>query len=138
MVRTTEKKRLTFDDLVAGISSALVLRDIDLLENSDERLAHAFKKAADFLQEKAERYGLQIRFRIYPHQIHGDSETVNRGILQAAQDGLLVFPQPGRSLRFTMDKQMAQAVLSGLPGGPDLYKDASSVFFDSYSLYARR
>jgi hypothetical protein len=67
--------------------------------------------------EYAKQRGAELNFRIQLHPLHGDSETIHRGILCAAQTGIISLDSPGRIIRIKLTKDEADAILDNITGG---------------------
>jgi hypothetical protein len=72
----SEPQALTADEFFMGLFSALATRGRPAIsirmDRFDRILAHVFEE----LQRNADEENIDLRFRIRPHPIHGDSPTV--------------------------------------------------------------
>ena len=117
-METKEKTaRMTEIDFFIGIFAALSSRDRKtlLFNDSFERaMERVFRELTDYAKKK----GVELRFRIRLHPFHGDSQTIYRGILTAAQMGIIALDSPGnRIIRIRLTKERANAILGHVTGG---------------------
>lgn len=113
--------------------SALKLRGIETIDQKDDRLDRAFAKLSENeLADEAGQNNLDIRFRVRPHQIHGDSETVYNGILRAMQLGMVTKDSPGGDIRLKLTSEEAEHWIAEVPGSPDMYRRLAKRFMEYY------
>jgi len=127
--------RLTRNEFFCGFFAALALQGHTIIYHFEgthfhKTMAQVFKS----LTERTERYGLDVRFRIRPHSIHGDSTTIHDGINFALSTGLITTDSPAwpPTIRIHLSPDEAERLLAGLPGNKQLYIDLAKEFLDSY------
>lgn len=109
--------RMTEIDFFDGIFAALTLRNYTTVL-FNQALEEAIDTIFQEFKDCAEQRGFDLRFRIRLHPVHGDSETIHRGILRAAQMGIISLDSPGnRIIRIRLTQDMANAILSNLAAG---------------------
>ena len=108
---------ITEDDFFSGIFAIFSLRDykIVLLNKAFEKAtAEVFQEFMEYAKQK----GVELSFRIRPYPFHDDSETVQRGVLNAVQRGVLSLDGPeNRIIRVKLTKDMANAILDKMTEG---------------------
>lgn len=89
---------VTIDDFTAGLLTALALAKTIRSIRLDTRFYHAASVAFRTLQHDP---NFDVRFRIRPHPVHGDSDTLRAGILHAIRDGIVHFESPSSTLKLS-------------------------------------
>jgi hypothetical protein len=128
---------LTADDFFSGLFAALAMKGWTRIsirnERFDRALVHVFEKLARLSSER----GVDLRFRIRLHPMHGDSVTVRDAIAHAAQRDLISLDNPEfQDIRLKLEKNDAEAILSAVPGKKKLFMPLAEEFAHQYSLPA--
>lgn len=131
-VPTLKSRSLTADDFFTGLFAALALKGrvtISIRGNSvDSALATVFQD----LEARADQERLDIRFRIRPHPLHGDSATVRDSITHAAQRGLISLDNPDfQDIRLKLAGPEAESLFEHLPGSKKLYADLADKLLEA-------
>lgn len=131
---TSVATRLVADDFFAGLFAALALRGQTALSIRADRFDGSFKSVFDELNRRAQGEDIDIRFRIKPHPLHGDSSTVRDGIAAAAQRGLISFDSPEcQDIRLRLGSDDADELLKHIPGKQKLFNHLADTFLASYT-----
>ncbi len=126
-------QRLTSADFFTGLCAALALRGYETISLRDERFGKATANVFQGLMSRAEQEGLDIRFRIRLHPIHGDSIVVRDAILHAAQRSMISLDNPHcEDIRLKVTHDGAEAILQSLPGGKQLFMGLADEFLRFY------
>lgn len=126
--------RVTADDFFAGLFAALATRGLTAFSIRVDQFDPVIKGVFDKLMERAPQEHVELRFRIKPHPIHHDSLTIQNALSRAAQRDLISFDNPEyQDIRIKLGGDEAQRILSGLPGGPELYERLADEFVSDYS-----
>lgn len=125
---------LTADDFFSGLFAALALegrRKISIRnERFDRALDYVYRKLAKHSQSK----GIDLRFRIRLHPIHGDSVTVRDAIAHAAQRDLISLDNPEfQDIQLKLEAPEARAILNSVPGKSALFLPLARDFLLHYS-----
>lgn len=110
-METQTLPRLTADQFVSGLICGLALTGCRTLPFAGTRLDEIVSGLAAQLEEEAD-----LRFRIRPHFIHGDSPTLRDALAGAAQAGLISYDGPDyRLIRLRIDAEDAAELTAHLP-----------------------
>lgn len=116
-------KAIYANDFFTGILAGLATHNVSTLSLRSNRLDKAFAQVFKDLQSESGDLNLDLRFRIRLHNIHGDSETVQQGLYEAAQRNIVSLDNPEfQDVRLRITLEDAEAYLAGVPGPADLYK----------------
>ena len=127
-------ERLTVDDFFSGLFAALVLKGYVTISLRDERFDRTLAALFQDFSARAQRQGLDVRFRIRAHPIHGDSTTVRHGISDAAQRGVISLDNPEyQDIRIKLDAPRARRLLETMPGGSALFTELAHSFVLQYT-----
>lgn len=131
--------RISADDFFAGLFAALSLRGMRTLsiraDQFDPLMAHIF----DRLVQRSPAESVDVRFRIRPHPIHGDSLTIQNALAGAAQRDIISFDNPEyQDIRIKLAPDEAGRILANLPGPAQMYQDLADEFVQDYSGPVRR
>ncbi len=134
------EQNIYMSDLVTGVVASLGLKGREAISSDERRLSFAFEKTFEHLRQNAERYGVNPRFRVIRHYIHGTSEVVSEGILDAMQRGMLRTSVPSDGLmRLTIAvKEDPFLWIRHLPGDTQMYDELSRVFWESQHEYTNQ
>jgi hypothetical protein len=125
--------RLTANDFFLGLFCALKLRGQEAFSIRADRFDAAIKEIYDGLQANAEGEGLDLRFRVRPHAVYGDSRTVRKALTAAAQRRIISFDNPEYlDIRIQLDESDAERKLSGLPVREGLFGELADAFLATY------
>ena len=128
------RQRLTSDDFFTGLFSALALKGCRTLTIRSQRFDRAIAGIVDALMTRAPAQGIDVRFRVRLHPVHGDSETIRDSITLAAQRDLISLDNPEyQDVRLKVTPEDANAFLAQLPGGVELFGQIADEFLHSYS-----
>jgi len=125
--------RLELRDFGNGILAGLTIRGVRILdEHQLANLHKSFLVAFKVVEEQLGRHNLH--FAIITHKVYGTSGDVDQIFrnwlgLWATKDA------PGTLYRLNISEASAEKLLSGLPGGRDLYLDATNAFLKQYRGY---
>lgn len=129
--------RLTADDFFTGLFAVLSSKGVPGISIRNDCFDKGIVPAFNKLLQVAEKFGLEIPFRIRLHQFHGDSITVRNAIYGAAQRGLVSLDNPEyQDVRFQISRDQAENILHDIPGGKDLFIDLAEEFLKSYEAVA--
>jgi hypothetical protein len=130
----TEPKSMYLSDLLTGLLAGLALRKIGALSIRSNQFDRALARLVDQdLQHEAEQHGFVLRFRVRPHEIHGDSTVVQRALYEAAQRDLISLDNPEfQDIRLKIAPNQARSYFEGLPGSPEMYEALSSKLLQYY------
>jgi hypothetical protein len=125
---------LYLSDLLTGLLAGLALQKVSALSirrnQFDQALARLVEKD---LGEEANKQGLSVKFRVRPHEIHGDSSAVQRALYEAAQRDLISLDNPEyQDIRLKIRPSEARSYFEGLPGTPEMYETLSSKLLQYY------
>lgn len=113
--------RLTADDFVTGLLCGLAVCGVRTLSFGGTRLDRAASETADELAPEVD-----MRFRIRPHFIHGDSPTLRDALAGAAQSGLISYDGPDyQVMRLRIDAEDARVLSEHLPLSTDRFIELS-------------
>jgi hypothetical protein len=128
------EKALYLSDLLTGLIAGLALRRISALSIRNNQFDRALARLVDDdLQKEASKRGFQVKFRIRPHEIHGDSTVVQRALYEAAQRDLISLDNPEfQDIRLKITAPEAASYFEGLPGSPEMYEALSSKLLQYY------
>jgi len=138
MQALTQPKSLYLSDLLTGLLAGLALNNITALSIRDNLFDRALARLVDEdVRPQADRLGLALKFRVRPHEIHGDSTAIQRALYEAAQRDLISLDNPEyQDIRLKISPSEAQAYFEGLPGSPEFYKHLSSKLLEYYQEVA--
>jgi hypothetical protein len=125
---------LYLSDLLTGLIAGLALNKITALSIRNNQFDQALARLVDEdLKQEAERRGFVVKFRVRPHQIHGDSTAVQRALYEAAQRDLISLDNPEfQDIRLKIAPSEAPSYFNGLPGDPGMYAALSSKLLKYY------
>jgi hypothetical protein len=124
--------RLTANDFFLGLFSALRLRGEEKFSVRADRFDAAIKEVYDTLQVRAPEAHLEVRFKVLPHAMYGDSQTVRKALTAAAQRRIISFDNPDYlDIRIQMDPDDAARKLERLPAS-ELFGDLADKFLAAY------
>ncbi|MCW2524706.1 MAG: hypothetical protein JWO63_3041 [Frankiales bacterium] len=128
-----EPVRLTANDFFLGLFAALKLRGQSLFSIRADRFDAAIKDIYDHLEAEAEEANIELRFRVRPHSMYGDSRTVRRALTAAAQRRIISFDNPEYlDIRIQLDESDAERKLERLGVPPALFDELADQFIDAY------
>lgn len=132
-VVSSQPRRLTANDFFLGLFSALRLRGEAKFSVRADRFDAAVKDIYDALQARAARDHLDLRFRVQPHAMYGDSQTVRKALTAAAQRRIISFDNPEYlDIRIQMDEDDAARKLQRLHVPDGLFEDLADQFLVAY------
>lgn len=118
---------------MSGILATLFLQGMRTLSSDVVPLHAAFHGAFQDLQQEAERHNVDVRFRVRPHPLHGDSGTVREALDRALQNGLTITDAPFfLEIHLMMSEDTARELLAGLPGSTQMYSELAKKFREIY------
>lgn len=125
---------LYLSDLLTGLLAALALQKVSGLSIRRNRFDKALAKLVDTdLTDAANKHGLAVKFRVRPHEIHGDSAVVQRALYEAAQRDLIAFENPEfQDIQLKIGASDAGSYFRGLPGTQDMYAALGSKLLQYY------
>ncbi len=126
--------RLTADQFFQGLFAALRVRGWpDTMSVRGDRLDQALGEVFRHLMVIAQARDLDVRFRVRPHPLHGDSPTVRNMIASAADGGIISLDNPEyQDVRLALSVDEANLFLARLPGGSELFAGLADEFEKSY------
>ncbi len=130
----TQPTSLYLSDLLTGLIAGLALNKITALSIQRNVFDHALARLVeDDLQPQAVQQGFVLKFRVRPHEIHGDSTVVQRALYEAAQRDLISWDNPEfQDIRLKISAHDAPSYFEGLPGSVEMYKALSSKLLEYY------
>jgi hypothetical protein len=130
---TTATARLTADEFFTGLFAALALRGRPAISIRGDRFDKILARIFDELRVKADAEDIDLRFRIRPHRIHGDSPTVRAAVKAATQADLISLDNPEyQDIRFKIGREDAEFFLASLPLPKDVFDWLAESFLDQY------
>lgn len=121
----SDRRPFTASEFIQGIIAVLVLCHRHTIYLDGGKFEANVAKIFDRLCERADEFGIDLRFRIRPHYIHGYSETVMTELFRASQAGMLSFTIPFTSgnfyFRITLTNSEAHAILEHFPIPKDVF-----------------
>jgi hypothetical protein len=124
---------LTADEFFLGLFSALATRGRPALSIRSDRFDQILWRVFTELRKRSEAEGIDLRFRIRPHPIHGDSPTVRAALSAAAQADLISLENPEyQDIRFKIGREDAEYYFEMLPVPRDVFEHLADVFLDAY------
>ena len=115
-------ERINADDFFTGLFAALRLKGCETFSLRNDQFDSALFSVFQKLYKIANERSLDVRFRIRPHPIHGDSATVRDCITNAAQRDLISLDNPEyQDIRIKIGEEDATQMLSLIPGGKELF-----------------
>jgi hypothetical protein len=132
--RLMQPKSLYLSDLLTGLLAGLALRKITALSIRSNQFDQALARLVDQdVRPEAERLGFVVKFRVRPHEIHGDSTAVQRALYEAAQRDLISLDNPEfQDIRLKIGPAEAPSYFEGLPGSQEMYEAFSSKLMQYY------
>ena len=129
-----KQQSLYLSDLLTGLIAGLALHKITALSIRNNQFDQALARLVDDdLQREAKERGFVVKFRVRPHEIHGDSTAVQRALYEAAQRDLISLDNPEfQDIRLKIDPKEAHSYLEDLPGTADMYEDLSTKLLKYY------
>jgi hypothetical protein len=124
--------RLSADDFFTGLLAAIAFRGRRRLSIRGERFDAL---VADLVKELVARHGdeVDLRFRVRPHYIHGESTTVRDAIAAATQADLISLDNPEyQDMRFKIAPATADEILGDMPVGREVFLELADSFLDAY------
>ena len=130
-----KRQRLTMDDFITGLFSALSQEGVRTLSLGVNRIDSILGTLFPEIRKEVENRGLKVAFRIRPHPIHGDSMTLREAILSALQRGIVTIDAPSSPpiMRIHIDPESAHFFFEFLPGSPDMYQGFAKQFMELYN-----
>ncbi len=130
--KTTGITRITETDFFSGIFAVFSSRGYKTLlfdKFFEEAMARVFQEFMEYAKQK----GIELRFRILLHPLHGDSKTIHSGISHAAQMGIISLDSPGNGIiRVKLTKDEAGAILDDIAAG-ELFVGFAGRIIDIFS-----
>ena len=122
---------LTVDDFMTGLLAALALSHRAVVPIDSERFDAAVEASFHKLEDLAPEYGLNIRFWIATHPLHGDSPVVRDAISGAVQRDLVSLDNPEyQHMRLKITADEALMLLQVVPGGRELFAQLVAVLLN--------
>jgi hypothetical protein len=129
----TEPVRLTADEFFTGLFAALALRGRSTISIRGDRFDRLLADVFGELRDRAIDDNIDLRFRIRPHRIHGDSPTVRSAISAATQADLISLDNPEyQDIRFKIGPDDAEYFFTALPVSKELFLDLADKFLEEY------
>jgi hypothetical protein len=124
---------LTADDFLTGLFASLALQGRTRISIRSDDFDRAVSVAYTRLKERASQEGINVRFRVKPDPIHGDSATVRDSIARAAQRRLISLNNPEyQDITLELAKRQPELLLNNIPGGRHLFDELAGVFLRSF------
>jgi len=125
--------RLSANDFFLGLFAALRLRGQTAFSVRDDRFDAVIKDVYESLSHRAIVANIDVRFRIRPHPIYGDSTTVRKALTAAAQRRIISFDNPEYlDIRIQMDEAEAHRKLLSLHAPDGLFDELATEFLAKY------
>lgn len=114
--------RMTATDFMTGIIAAMTICHWRTIYLDGGRFEANVAKVFERLHENADELGIDLRFQIRPHYIHGNSPTVLTELFRATQCGMLSIvisddDYGGAYFRIFLDHDEAHHILEKIPSG---------------------
>ena len=127
------KNRISATDFFTGLFAAFALKGTTTVSIHEQRFDRALAHVFETLMKQADEEGLDIRFRVRLHPIHGDSIAVRDSIYSLAQRDIVSLDNPEfQDIRVKIGPQEAEALLGMLPGGKQLFLPLADDFLSYY------
>ena len=130
---TPTETPLYISDFITGVLAALALKNLAPVSLRGNRLDQAFGRLYEDLKREANEEGFSLRFRIVPHQLHGNSETLHQALYDAAKRDLISLDNPEfQDLRLKIQPDEAMYYFNTITGKPEMYKKLADMFLKHY------
>lgn len=129
-----QPQSLYLSDLLTGLLAGLALQKISALSIRNNLFDRALARLVDHdLSSEATKQGFVVKFRVKPHDLHGDSSAVQRALYEAAQRDLISLDNPEfQDIRLKITPSEARSYFAGLPGTPEMYEMLSAKLLEYY------
>jgi hypothetical protein len=124
--------RVSADDFFAGLFAGIAYRGRHRISIRGDRFDRLVEGV---VQHLIDRHGSEVdlRFRVRPHYIHGESATVRDAIAAATQADLISLDNPEyQDIRFKIDRDAADEILQDMPLPKDVFLELADDFLTSY------
>jgi hypothetical protein len=124
--------RVSADDFFAGLFAGIAYRGRKRISIRGDRFDHIVASVVDRLREE---HGddVDLRFRVRPHYIHGDSTTARDAIAAATQADLISLDNPEyQDIRFKIGPRAADDILSDMPLDKSIFLEVADNFLTAY------
>jgi hypothetical protein len=126
--------KITAAEFFGGFFCALRLTASNDQFECGDRLNNAIRSAFDVFRIRCKENGLEPNFRIKLDEIHGDSGTIEEGLLTGIRSDLIGLDNPDfQKFRMKVTQKEAETLLSKLPGSAAIYRSAVEKFLSEYS-----
>lgn len=128
------QKPLYLADFMTGLFAALAQQNAPPLSLRENRFCRAVKDAFDHLEQEAEAYGVELRFYIEPHPIHGTDPDLDDELTEAAKRNLISLDNPEyQDIRLKIEAGDAPRYLKRVPGSPQMYLRLAEIVLAKYN-----
>jgi hypothetical protein len=124
--------RVSADDFFTGLLAGIAYRGRRRISIRGERFDRVI---ASLVEELVKRHGdeVDLRFRVRPHYIHGESTTVRDAIAAATQADLISLDNPEyQDIRLKIARTTAEEILEDLPLEKDVLLELTDWFLTAY------
>ena len=126
--------RLTEFEFVDGILAVLALKGYKSFPVKTPEFDKRMHAAFEILMKRAPKAELDVRFRIIPDKIHGDSNTAYQSVRSAIKRSLIRIDSTSQEAFIQLSRKGAEAILTRTPGGKELFLDLADAFLRPVSL----
>lgn len=125
---------LTADQFVAGLISALALKNKKHFVLKDSELDLKFEHAFEDLVGQETNFGVTTNFTFYTDPLHGDSVALRETLLAAREKELIAINNPTfHTFDIKLDDSRAQHYLDKLPALKTFFYDMVDRYFSDVS-----
>ena len=127
------QRLLHTSDFITGLIAGLALENVHVLSLRNNRFDRAMERLFEDLKKEATEQGLNIRFRIRTHPVHGDSVLIQQALYEAAQRDLVSLDNPEfQDIRLKISSDEAPSYLNNVPGSPEMYQRLAKLLIEYY------
>ncbi len=129
MTRST----IHLSDVLTGVFAALVEQGVTKLSVRGNLLDAAFVALSAEVEREAEAAGLEVRYLLDAHPMHGDSLQLQDELHEAAKRDLISLDNPEfQDIRIKLSTGDSPFFLRRLPGSPDMYRRLAGSLLSHY------
>jgi len=131
--------KITANDFFGAFFCALRLDSGAVQYECGERFNEAVQSAFDKFRELCTKEGFIPTFRILLDPLHGDSGTIESGLLSGIRSDFIGLENPDFvKFRLKVTPDEAKELLEILPGKPDIYRAVVKEFLAEYNRETTR
>lgn len=123
-MKTVETKKVYLDDLLTGLFALMSRHKVRGLDFRSNRIDRVFEESMSEIKRLAREYGLEWSSPdVRTHELHGDSEQIERGLRECIYRGIARSTIPSDGIIYTkIAEEESEAFLKNLPGERAFYE----------------